>query len=185
MFTKIIGIIGRIAVGKSSVAKSLSKNSNIPVTSFGEYLLHYSKSNGLPADRKSLQDLGTKFINENHLEFLENVLKDIPNHNKGIIIEGIRHLVIADDAKLLSQKAFLVYLDAPIEIRYNRYAYRQKESDIKLSFKEFENLNEHIVESELDLLKNSCDLILDSTRFNVEQITSIIISHLELTNGSN
>src|ERR1700678_3025620 len=129
MFTLIVGVIGRISAGKSSIAKALSETTGIPFTSFGAYLVKYSKTAGLPTDRKSLQDLGEDFINKNPRQFLENVIKDISGSPGEIIVEGIRHAVILDEIKNISEKSFLVYIDATAETRFSRYINRKKEND--------------------------------------------------------
>ena len=175
MFELTIGIIGRISVGKSSIAKALSTATGIPVTSFGGYLVKYSKSNDLQVDRKSLQDLGEKFIEQDHKKFIENVIKDVSATGK-IIIEGIRHSIILKDTRDVSKKSILVYIDASASTRYKRYRNRQKENDSIFSFDEFVEKDNHIVESEIESLKLLCDLIIDSEELDINQTIEKILS---------
>jgi dephospho-CoA kinase len=177
MFELTIGLIGRISVGKSSIARALNASSDIPVTSFGAYLTKFSGSRNLPVDRKSLQDLGQKFIEEDHRQFLENVIEDVSATGR-VIIEGIRHSVILNDIKSVSTKSLLIYIDASVETRYNRYTARQKDNDSPLSFMEFVRKDNHIVESEIEPLKRSCDLIVNSEELGIDLITDKILSFL-------
>ena len=82
MFELTIGIIGRISVGKSSIAKVLSHSTGMPNTSFGAFLVKYSNLNNLAINRKALQDLGENFINKDPKKFLTMVLESVPNSNK-------------------------------------------------------------------------------------------------------
>lgn len=157
-----IGIVGKICSGKSTVASKLKNYYNTPIVSFGSYLFEYSKNNNLLVDRTSLQNLGNKFIQEDSNLFLNKVLDSQSFDPNKIIIEGIRHISIYNELRKMSQTAFFAFIDAPIEIRYQRYLKRQKESDKQISFNEFEEMDKHIVESETDLLKDKCDIILDS-----------------------
>ncbi len=178
MFALAVGVIGRISVGKSTIAKALSERTGIPFTSFGAYLVKYSKSAGLPIDRKALQDLGEEFINKSPGQFLENVINDVSASPGKIIVEGIRHAVILNEIKTVSKKAFLVYIDATVETRFRRYADRKKENDITLSFEDFIEKDSHVVESEIESLQASCDLIINSDQLNIAQTIEQIISYM-------
>ena len=180
MFELTVGIIGRISVGKSSITKALSEITGIPFTSFGSYLVKYSKIRGLPVDRKSLQDLGEKFIKENPEYFLRHVIEDTSGSTGKIIIEGIRHSVIANEIKILSNKAVLVYIDATPAIRYDRYAKRKKENDSVLSYEEFVQNDNHAVESEIEFLKSACDLVINSEELNINQTVEKIFSNIQM-----
>ena len=174
MFELTIGIIGRISVGKSSIAKALSQSTGIPNTSFGAFLVKYSNLNNLSIDRKALQDLGENFINKDPKIFLTMVLESITNSNK-IILEGIRHQVILNELKAVSKKNVLIYIDATAKTRFNRYAGRQKEGDTKLNFIDFLEKDNHFVESEIESLKSSCDLIIYTEEINITETVKQIL----------
>jgi hypothetical protein len=52
------------------IAKALQKATGIEEASSGSYLVNYSKEHSLPMDRRSLQDLGSQFIEESPEAFL-------------------------------------------------------------------------------------------------------------------
>lgn len=165
-----LGLIGRICSGKSTIAKQLSEHFNIPILSFGAYLLNFSKKHELKTDRDSLQNLGSKFIHENSKLFLENVIAFQPFTSDSILTEGIRHLAIYEELKLMSSCSVFAFIDAPIQIRYERYNKRLKEGDKKISFEDFVKIDNHKVESEIDLLKDKCQIVIDSVNSTNEQI---------------
>jgi len=170
MITRTIGVIGRICSGKSTIAKKLSAYFNIPIVSFGAYLTQYSKNNNLPTDRESLQNLGNRFIEEDSSKFLQNVLNSQSTIPDSMIIEGIRHLSIQQELSAISEKSVFIFLDASVETRYDRYRNRPRESDNIVSYQEFVTIDNHIVESEIDLLKMKCQIIIDTNSESYENI---------------
>lgn len=174
MINTTMGIIGRICSGKSTIAQKLSANFDIPIISFGAYLMQYSKGNNLPTDREALQNLGNAFIKEDSNKFLQNVITAQPVISKTIIIEGIRHLSIQKALTDISKFSIFIFVDASIETRYIRYCNRQKESDKAMSYKEFTTVDNHIVESEIELLKEKCHLTINSESDSLESICNKI-----------
>lgn len=151
-----IGIIGKICSGKSTAAKEISEKLKIPIVSFGSYLLKYSKENHLPTNRESLQNLGNKFIEENSNKFLRDVISTQSEIENLMIIEGIRHISIFENINKISDRSIFIFIDTPFEIRYERYCNRFKESDGVVSKEEFQEIDNHKVERETDLLKEKC-----------------------------
>ncbi len=174
MYDLTIGIIGKISVGKSSIARALHEKTGIPYTSFGSYLVAYSKLNNLPIDRTSLQNLGNKFIKENSQTFLSNVLKNVTTKSNIVILEGIRHVDILESIKKINKKVLFIFIDASPAIRYERYLNRQPENIVPVGFDEFLQKDNHVVESEIDLLKPQCDLIVDSEKLTVNEVLDFI-----------
>lgn len=163
MIAATVGIIGRICSGKSTIAKKLSVHFDIPIISFGAYLAQYSKSNKLPTDRDSLQNLGNRFIKEDSNKFLRSVIASQSTIPDSMIVEGIRHLSIQQELSTISKKSIFIFVEAPVETRYDRYHSRMKESDKTVSYEEFVAIDNHIVESEIDLLKVKCQITVDTS----------------------
>lgn len=70
----IITISGRISAGKSYVAKMLHAEFEFPIASFSGYLKYYCEQNGLPTDRKTLQNTGEAFVKADSKKFLLELL---------------------------------------------------------------------------------------------------------------
>jgi len=155
---KAIIIVGRISSGKSTLAKLISEKFDVSIASFGEYLKDYCSTNNLQTDRKTLQDIGEMLIKENPELFLTNVLKYFKAPDR-IIIEGVRHKAILNSIKLCCKYTFSIFLAVPYQIRYERFILRNKESDSTSKSKlDFQIVNEHPVELEIETLMGDCDI---------------------------
>jgi cytidylate kinase len=159
---KSIIIIGAISSGKSTVAKYISERYGIKIASFGGYLNDYSLRNNLPNDRKSLQDLGDEFIKSQPEKFLLDVISFSGSDTESLIFEGVRHLVIFDLINAHSAQSLSIFIDAPYDVRKERYLLRNKDIDSSKSSKEFDLRNLHSVEMEVPSLRNNCDIAIES-----------------------
>ncbi len=160
----IITISGRISSGKSYAANLIQKRFDTPIASFGGYLKYYCEQNGLPTDRKTLQDLGERFVIENPSQFTTAVVSHFAGSSKRITIEGVRHLVIFKEIENLTKNHISVFTEADLQIRFNRYVQRNKESDQLKTFEQFIISDHHPVELEIELLKPLCSIVVDSTK---------------------
>ncbi|MFZ2205744.1 MAG: AAA family ATPase [Minisyncoccia bacterium] len=154
-----IGIAGKISSGKSTIAHFIADTYAMPYTSSGEYLKQYCLLNGLSVERKTLQDLGQKFVDEDPKVFFQNIVFS-QGEQDYIVFDSIRHTAGIDFIKEISDKSILVYIDVDDKIRYERYCKRQKEGDIVKEFKEFLETDNHPTEKEIDEVKKYADLII-------------------------
>ena len=161
---KVIIISGHICSGKSYTANLISQKIKYPVASFGKYLKHYCEKNNLPADRKSLQDIGEKFVETKPQQFLNDVINHFIGDSNAIIIEGVRHLSIFELIQNIAESTTSIFIEADYKTRYNRYCNRIKESDDFKSFEEFILLDEHPAEVEIKSLKSLCNITISSTK---------------------
>jgi len=159
----IIAISGRICSGKSYAANLIARQLNIPVASFGSYLKYYCEKNNLPLDRTTMQNLGENLVRTNAQEFLTNVINYFINGFDSIIIEGVRHKVILELIKLVGEKSISIYLETDTNTRFERCIKRNKDFEVK-SREQFNILDNHIVEKEIESLKLFCDYIIDSNQ---------------------
>ncbi|HVW98671.1 MAG TPA: hypothetical protein VHA56_22075 [Mucilaginibacter sp.] len=155
----VIGIVGRISSGKSTLAKRICNHYQAKTLSFGKYLFDYSQAQGLPTEREDLQALGEQFIANDPSLFFQNVLNSQTNLPQIIVIEGIRHKAIFNEIKTRFTNAVFAFIDVPIDIRYKWYIERIKAGDSKISFEKFVEIDSHPVECEINDIKVSCDLI--------------------------
>ncbi len=163
----VVGIIGEICAGKSTIASKIKKmNPNCLTISFGEYLKDYCNKNKIPFEnnRKILQDIGQSFIEEDTDKFLSNVIKyNAPSDNQVLIFEGIRHINIFLSLKKNYKNFKSIFIEESIDVRFERYNSREKDIDKKVAFEDFVKINNHKVEIEIKSLKQYCDLTLESS----------------------
>lgn len=156
-------IVGKICSGKSTLAKNLSRALKFPIASFGGFLKEFSVLNDLPVGREFLQDLGTKFIETNHVQFLKDVIDFTPGKPNCIIFEGVRHRVIFDEIKASSKNTFSIYLDVTENLRRNRFVKREKDIDANFNAEaDFDKRSGHVVEQEVGHLKTMCDFTIST-----------------------
>jgi adenylate kinase family enzyme len=158
-------IIGKMRSGKSTLADDFSKWLNIPKISFGRYLREYIKSTNLDPARTDLQDLGDRLINENALDFLDNVI--ISNNHSGdkVIFEGVRHQIIFNGIKERSLNTLSIYLDVSDDVRLSRFLESDNAIDVsKKNQTGFDELSSHPVEKEIGDLKDKCDYTIVSNK---------------------
>ena len=171
---KSIVIIGRISSGKTTLAEAISRELDVPIASFGKYLVHYSSLKGIKImDRSTLQDLGNKLIQKNSNKFLRDVIEFTTNKPKSMIFEGVRHKIIFSEIKENSHSTFSIFLDIDQKERYTRMVKRGKDSDRVKNFEDFEKMDNHIVEMEIDELKPFTDIILGH-RYSLDDILKAV-----------
>ena len=167
---KSIIIIGRICSGKSSLARSLSESLNIPKASFGGYLVELAPEFNLKVSRDSLQNLGQSLINSNPEKFLADVI-EFSGSSEEMIFEGVRHKIIKEKIEQISRAAISFYIEVPTEVRLQRCVER---GDINISKVEFDQWDNHIVEQEIEGLKNKCTHILDGSQSSLDLKKEVI-----------
>lgn len=175
----IITISGRICSGKSFAANLIKDEFGFPVASFGGYLKNYCEKSNLPIDRETLQNVGEAFIKTEPDKFLINVISFSIGHANRIIIEGVRHKSIFNAVNQLAEAHMAIFLDARLEVRYERYSKRNKDSDKVKTFEQFVLFDNHTVELEIESLKNHCDITIDSTKDYSSELLSYLHTNLK------
>jgi shikimate kinase len=167
--------IGMTCSGKSTLANELSKVIPFKKASFGGYLFNYAQQHNLDSRKDSLQVIGQDFIETDYKAFLAEVLA-FSQPGENVIFEGVRHIVIQNEIKNISDKTLTFFIDTPFDLRYKRF--NQRESD-KINEEHFLSMDNHLVEREIILLKRSCDFILDG-RKDVESLLTEVVSLISL-----
>jgi dephospho-CoA kinase len=157
----IIGIAGPTASGKTTVAVMLAEKTNAFRIKYSDILSTIAFERGLdPEDKSTLQNL---FLSERETkgeDFLTKALEEKVNSVSypNIIIEGNRRLVDIDTlrriAKNKNDRLLLLYIDATVDTRFQRYNHRmEKHGEPMISFEDFLKLENNGAEDELDELK--------------------------------
>lgn len=167
MIDHSILIIGRINAGKSSLIERISEHFNIPVTSFGCMIKNLIQVDS--PTRSQLQDFGhRKFTKEGARKILDNAI-DFSNNKtaKIIIFDGVRHKTVLEEINKISQKTFVIFLDADKKTRYER---SREDSGHSITFEEFQKIDEHPIEQEIDAMKQFSDVVINSSNLTKETI---------------
>jgi len=170
----ILGFAGRIASGKSTIARSISKILGWPYSSFGDCVRAIAEERGISLDRKSLQTLGQSLVNQDCLSFCRRVLEGSGNtNNQSIVVDGIRHVKVVDILKQLvtPNKLIIIFIDTPENIILNRLG----EKEI-YNIEDLETIEEHSTEAEVKTtLKTIADLIVDGRKQAKDIVDEILL----------
>ncbi len=134
-----IGLTGPIASGKNEVAKYLIKK-GFRYISLSEILREIAKKLGVKITRENLQDLGDRLRREYGNDYLAR--KALEKMDEGNwVINSIRNPGEVEFFRKNLKEFYLIAVDAPLEIRWERIRKRQKDTDPK-TFEEFLKINE-------------------------------------------
>ncbi len=126
----IIGLTGTIASGKDALADVL-KNHDFVYFSLSDEVREEAKLKGIELTRENLQKLGNAMRKEHGPSvFAKRVAMKIIDTHKNYVLNGIR---IVEEIKEFKKwpDFFLISVDAPSKIRFERLLKRNRESDPK------------------------------------------------------
>jgi dephospho-CoA kinase len=134
----IIGLTGTNGSGKDTIAEYLMKK-GFKFYSCSDILRDELKKNGIEPTREVLIFLGNKMRKESGASVLADIIKDKikKSKDKNAVVVSIRNVSEALSLKKLPSFK-LIFVDAPITLRYQRVVARGTERD-KDSFEEFKN----------------------------------------------
>lgn len=126
----IIGLTGSLAAGKGVVSDFL-KNKGFVYLSLSDELREILKENKIQLTRENLQNWGNKLREEQGFEVLaRKVTEKIKNQEyKNAVVDGIRNPHEVDFLEKNLREFFLVAVDAPQRVRFERMVSRNRESD--------------------------------------------------------
>jgi dephospho-CoA kinase len=172
----IVGIAGKIASGKSTLARALAARLDANLLGFGDYVRATARSRGLDhTDRQTLQDIGQQLVTDDPAAFVCGILSwvDYKSGRQPIIFDGVRHNAvweqITEFARRNGDTAILVYLDMPESQRQVRLAARG------LDREEASVFDQHSSEREIDThLQIAANLRLDAERHTTELVEAVL-----------
>jgi len=130
---KLIGISGTFASGKDTVADFLVKDFGFTHASTGNMVRKVAQEKYGSIERPVLFKTATELRYENGAGAL--VLEAL-KENRPLVITGIRSL---GEAKALKEAGgTLLFVDAPIEVRYDRVKSRSRDAETALTLEEFQ-----------------------------------------------
>ncbi len=156
-----VGLVGSNGAGKS-VACNYLATLGYAVVSLSDEVREAARAEGLSTTRDNLIQMGSALKAEFGPDVLAKRSMAKAKGQEKVVFDSIRH---PTEAQLLKQNGvFLLGIDAPIELRYNRIKARQKDTD-QVSFEEFkaqderENQGQSSGQNIFETLK-CCDVIL-------------------------
>lgn len=182
----ILGVTGTIGAGKDLAARYL-ESKNFQHLSTADILREEAVKKGLSLERESLRIFSNQLKKEKSGDYLarEAVARIVKDN---VIISAIRAAEEVDYLKNLAD-FYLVFIDAPIEERYERIRKRSRigEKEIKFDdFKKKEDLEMSGLSSQrLDYCREKADFIISNTGSTDElnkKIDSLLIKIRESEN---
>lgn len=171
---KIIGIAGSFGSGKDTLADYLVKHHNYFHVSTGDLVRKESikRHNSIERD-PYLQETATylrkKFGGAVLVERALATYAQQKNKFNGVVVTGIRS--IGEAKAIQGANGVLVFVDAPIKLRFKRIQDRQRDSESKISFEQFEKSEQ----------KENTQSVSDSD-FNIFKIKELANVHLSNDN---
>ena len=173
----VVAFAGRIGAGKSSVSAAFAEDRGWKFASFGAFVRKTATGRGVDHSRESLQAVGAELEANDPALFCRAVLDDAGwRADELFVVEGIRHVRILDTLKSLvaPQTVFLVYLEAPEELRRTRLQERGAQEAQHLERAETHSTERDVI-AELPQLAN---LVLSTEGAEVEDLVRQIKTKL-------
>ena len=157
----ILAFAGGLGAGKSALTNAVAQKIGWARASFGDHVrevAHVARRDC--KDRSELQRLGQALILTNPDGFVENVVKRAGNAEH-IVLDGLRHVEALFTLRKKYHRATikLVYLDAPSDVRRERYIGREHVERRLLA-----RYEQDITEAQISrILPQYADLTIDAT----------------------
>lgn len=134
---QIIGISGTFASGKDTIADYLVKDFGYTHVSTGDLVREVAMKEYRSIERPVLNKVATDHRKKDGPGVFVEIGLDRP---RPIVFTGIRSL---GEAKTIKQHGgTMIYVDAPLEIRYERMVSRVRDGEAQISLKEFKEREE-------------------------------------------
>lgn len=162
---ELIGIAGTFASGKDLLARYLSEHYGYTHPSTSEMVRNIAMKERGSVERDVLQEVADEHRRKHGGGIFVKMLLDEP---RPTVITGLRSL---GEAKALREAGgMLVFVDAPVELRYERMVARDRDLESQISLEDFKAREAKEwyagnLESDFNLrdLKATADMVLDSS----------------------
>lgn len=139
MSKPILGVCGTFASGKDTVAEILERDHNMYHVSTGDIVREVAMKERGNIERETLHKIATDyrklhggdyFIQEGFRRYQAKA-----KEYNGVVFSGVRSL--GEGRAVLELGGDLVFVDAPVDIRYERMASRQRDKETRKTKEEF------------------------------------------------
>ena len=158
----IIGISGTFGSGKDLVSSYLETKGFLHCST-SDALRQITAEKGREVNRENLRLTANEIEHEEDGNLAKQCLKSRQGA-ENVVVSGLRRLLELNYLRSLPEKFLLIFIDAPIEIRYHRLIDRSREGEDKMTLEEFKKREE--LESSgqssqrLDLCKKEADKVI-------------------------
>jgi dephospho-CoA kinase len=170
----ILGVVGEKLAGKDTVAKYIQQKTGAFHIKFSNLLDEILTILDMPISRRNEIDLGLGLRDIFGPEVLYKALKKrVLETDKDIaIVNGIR---MDEQEKVIKELgAKIIYVTAPVEIRFERYKQRQeKTDDAVMNFEQFKEQENELTEVGIPELGKRADFKIENTGSLKELYTKV------------
>jgi dephospho-CoA kinase len=160
----VIGLVGGIGSGKTSVSEYLSSRYGASQHRFSQILMDILDRLYLPHRREYLQKLGASLRAELGMDVIVNAFKkDLEKDPSDlIVIDGIRY---ENEVEMLRsfENNLLIFITAPVRDRYERIVVRGEKDEAAITFAEFLESEMRETERYIDVIGKKADYVIENT----------------------
>lgn len=165
----IIGISGTFGSGKDSLAEYLYSKYNLLHISTSDIVREFARkqynSTDRPILRKVANELRQSYGSAVMVEKAFDRYKNASKSYNGLLVSAIR--TIGEANKIHQLGGVMVFVDAPIDVRYKRIIQRKRDEEANVSFEEYKKREEAELSGgnrddvqNLNAVRDICDLLL-------------------------
>lgn len=170
----IVGLVGRIGSGKSTVGEHLKDNYSAVELRYSGILTEVLETLSIPVTRENLQVLGKTLRETFGRDVLVKAMRGkLANTGSDVVIvDGIRY---SNEVEMLREfdNTLLLFVDVPAPMRYERAVKRGERGEAGITFEEFMANEGAETERYIDPLKDMADHVLDNSGTPEELIEKV------------
>lgn len=160
----VIGLSGRIGAGKGTIAEYLKKKYGAKQLVYSDILSDVLKRLDVPVTRENLQALGKSLRSALGKEVLVKAMKADLKRAKGEmrLIDGVRYVNEAEMLRTFPHNV-LIFVDAPLKVRYARAKRRNEKGEGRLSLSDFKEREKAATEKEIEKVRKMADYLIENS----------------------
>lgn len=167
--SKVIGLLGPIGSGKTTVAKYLSEKYGFFMIVMGDLVRELARKKGLTPTREVLQAVQKEYVSKYGMDYFARlVIKRIEeSKSERAVIDGMRRMEdVLVPKNYFKENIIILLIDAPAKIRYERISKRMRE-DTPKTYDEFleQERREHLIFNLNEVFKLADEKIINDSDF--------------------